>query len=106
MDSPEHAVIVHYALSGDRYGEEHERDAVYALEVRLAQAIDAADAGEFDGNEFGGGQAVLYAYGPNATHLFTAMEPHLRAFPARPAHAILRFGDVDDPAAVENRIDL
>jgi hypothetical protein len=106
VSSPEHAVIVSYALSGDGFGDENERTAVYALQHRLADAIEVADVGEFDGNEVGGGEAVLYAYGPNATRLFAAMEPHLRTFPARPAHAVLRFGEADDPAAVEQRIDL
>ena len=101
MTAPEHAVLVTYPAvdSGDR-------EAVYALQRRLTDAIAAAGAGEFDGNEFGGGEVVLYAYGPDAARLFAAMEPHLRGFPGRPAHAVLRFGDADDPAAVERRIDL
>jgi hypothetical protein len=37
--------------------------AVYDLQARLNQAIEAADVDEFDGNEFGDGQVVLYAYG-------------------------------------------
>jgi hypothetical protein len=106
MTSPEHAVLVTYALSGDRFGEDKEREAVYALTARLAEAVEAADAGDFDGNEFGGGEVVLYAYGPDANRLFAAMEPQLRAFPARPAHAVLRFGEADDPTAIEQRIDL
>jgi hypothetical protein len=106
VTSPEHAVLITYALSGDRFGEESEREAIRALKKRLAEAIEAADAGELDGNEFGGGKVVLYAYGLDANRLFTAMEPQLRAFPARPAHAVLRFGEADDPAAVEQRIDL
>ena len=64
MTSPEHAVLITYALSGDGFGNEDEREALYALEHRLAEAIEAADAGEFDGNEFGGGKVVHYAYGP------------------------------------------
>jgi hypothetical protein len=106
VDSPEHAVIVTYSLSGDAFGEPHERDAVRALKERLTTAIASAGAGDLDGDEFGGGEVVLYAYGPDAGRLFTAMEPALRAFPARPAHALLRFGDVDEPAPVERRIEL
>jgi hypothetical protein len=106
MTAPEHAVLVTYALSDDRYGQEEEREAIYALMERLTEAVEAADAGEFDGNEFGGGKVVLYAYGPDANRLFAAMEPQLRAFPARPAHAVLRFGEADNPAAVEQSIDL
>jgi hypothetical protein len=106
MDSPEDAVIVCYSLSGGGFGEEQDREAVRALKKRLAAVIESAGLGEVDGDEFGGGEAVLYTYGPDATTLFAAMEPYLRAFPARPAHAVLRFGEVDDPAAIERRVDL
>jgi hypothetical protein len=106
MDSPEHAVIVTYTLSGDSFGESQERDSVRALEKRLTTAIESAGVGELDGNEFGGGNAVLYAYGPDASRLFAVMEADLRAFSARPAHAVLRYGDATDPAATEQRIDL
>lgn len=105
MGSPEHAVIVRYALSGSDFGTEEERNAVRALKKHLTVAIESAVAGQFDGDEFGGGAVVLYAYGPDATRLFAVMEPYLRAHPARPASAVLRFGEADDPAAREQRID-
>lgn len=106
MAAPEHAVIVRYPLTGGDFGEEQERQAIYDLASRLTDAIDAAEAGEFDGHEFGSGEAVLYAYGPDATRLLAAMEPQLRAFPTKPVHATLRFGEPDDPTAVEQHIDL
>jgi hypothetical protein len=106
MTLPEHAVIVTYKLSGDGFGEAHERDAVHALTGRLAVVIESAGVGEFDGDEFGGGEVTLYAYGPDASRLFGTMEPYLRAFSARPAHAVLRFGEADNPAAIEQRVEL
>ncbi|MER7589462.1 hypothetical protein ABTW72_18200 [Micromonospora sp. NPDC127501] len=106
MSAPEHAVIVRYSLPGGGCGEEQDRQAIYDLASRLTEAIEAADAGDLDGHEFGGGEAVLYAYGPDATRLFAAMEPQLRAFPTKPAHATLRFGEPDDPTAIEQRIGL
>ncbi|GLY75800.1 hypothetical protein [Actinoallomurus iriomotensis] len=102
----EHAVIVHLKLGDDRYGSEDERAAVYALQRTLAAAIEDADAGEFDGNEFGGGEAVLYAYGPHAGDLFTAMEPALRDSTIRPAYAIVRYGTATDPGSREDLIRL
>ena len=102
----EHAVITHFTLSGDEFGEADEREAIFRLEDALIEAINGAGVGEFDGNEFGGGEAVLYAYGPNAEELFAVMEPHLRGFEARPAWCILRYGEAMDPDAVERRVDL
>lgn len=62
--------------------------------------------GELDGNEFRASEVALYAYGPDASRLFAVMEADLRAFSARPAHAVLRYGEASDPAAIEQRIDL
>ena len=74
---------------------------MYALERSLSTTIESAGVGEF-----GGGEVVLYAYGPDAGTLFSAMEADLRAFAARPAHEVLRYGEAGDPAAIEQRIDL
>ncbi len=106
MTALDHAVIVTYSLGGDAFGSEEVRRAVHALEHRLTAAIDAASAGELDGDEFGGGEVEIYAYGPDASKLFAAMEPELRAFPLRPAHAVLRFGLADDLSAAEERVAL
>lgn len=91
----EHAVIVYYKLSDNEYGTEDEREVVYDLEGRLERAIEAAGAGEFDGNEFGGGKAVLYMYGPDKDRLWDAVEAEARGCRLRPAYALLRAGGPD-----------
>lgn len=91
----EHAVILHYKLSDDTYGSVEERESVFELEERLGASIEAAEAGEFDGNEFGGGEAVLYMYGPDKDRLWRAIESAAREFPLRPAYALLRAGGPD-----------
>lgn len=77
----------------------------------LNEAIVVSPAGtvliaEVDGTEFGAGKAEIFTYGPDARRLFAVMEPELRAFPNRPALALLRFGEPDDPSAAEERIEL
>ena len=104
--APEHAVILRYALSNDEHGTNEEREAIFALEDRLANLIESQQLGAHDGNEFGGGQATIYCYGPDADRLFAGIESEVRAFPARPAHAYLRFGDASDGNAEERRIEL
>ncbi|MEU9001551.1 hypothetical protein [Streptomyces sp. NPDC048551] len=102
----EHAVIARYRLGGDGFGEPGQREAVRRAKSLLTEAIEQAGAGEFDGNEFGGGEVVLYAYGPDADALFAVMAPILRDLPFRPAHVTLRHGPADDPSAAERRVDL
>lgn len=102
----EHAVIVHLRLGDDEHGTVEERESVFRLEDRLEALIEAQGAGEFDGNEFGGGEAVLYCYGPDADRLWQTIEAEVRSFPTRPAFVTLRYGDASDPGAREQRIDL
>ena len=106
-DVSEHAVIVHLRLSNDDFGTREETDAIHALSERLEAAILAAQAGEFDGDEFGGGECVLYMYGTNADSLFAAIEAELRASSlSRGGWAIKRYGPAEDPSASEVRVDL
>jgi hypothetical protein len=104
---PEHAVITHIPLSDDEFGDMSERSALTDLEGTVAAAIDDAGAGEHDGHEFGGGEFVLYSYGPDADRLWHAIEPVLRSveIPAG-AYAIKRYGEADDPTSREERVRL
>jgi hypothetical protein len=79
---------------------------VLRLEDSLETLIEQHKVGELDGNEFGGGEAVLYCYGPDADRLFDVIEQELRLFTARPAYVTLRYGEATDTGATERRIDL
>jgi hypothetical protein len=50
---------------------------LFRLEEQLMEAIKKSGAGEFDGNDVGQGQAVLYMYGPDADALYEAVAPVL-----------------------------
>ncbi|WP_037767418.1 hypothetical protein [Streptomyces sp. 142MFCol3.1] len=105
-ESVEHAVIARYRLTGDGFGEPGDRAAVRAAQNLLTEAIERVGVGEFDGNEFGGGEVALFAYGPDADALFAVMEPVLRDLPFRPANVVLRYGSASDPSAAERRVEL
>lgn len=101
-ETPEEAVIAHYRLSDDQYGSRAEREAIFDAERTMSAAVDEAGVGEVDGNEFGGGEAVLYAYGADAEALFKIMESTIRGLPFRPAYVVLRKGSRE----TETRVDL
>ncbi len=69
----EHCVQVIFPFTGS------DLKPVFALENALRAAIAQSNVGEFDGNEVGGGEAVLYMYGPDADALYTAITTVLRA---------------------------
>ncbi|MCZ4513885.1 hypothetical protein O3Q52_38275 [Streptomyces sp. ActVer] len=96
----EHAVIAYFRLARDGFGEVDQRERIYDAERAMEALTEKAGVGEVDGNEFGGGEAVVYAYGPDADALFKVLEPALRSLPFRPAHVLLRRGDN------ETRVDL
>jgi hypothetical protein len=77
----EQAVIVHLRLCDDPFRSSEERKSVEALEGQLERAIAEAWAGEFDGDEFGEGECVLFMYGPEADRLFDTIEPLLKISP-------------------------
>ena len=86
-------VAVCFRLSDDKYGTESERDAVHTFSHELAAIIEQHGVGEFDGDEFGNGEGMLFMYGPNADRLFDVVEPALRAWePLKGGHVIKRYG--------------
>ncbi|MEY2231674.1 hypothetical protein [Streptomyces sp. BF23-19] len=101
----EHAVMARFRLGGDDFGESDQWSRVFDAERSLAAAVVAAGVGEVDGNEFGGGEVVIFAYGPDADALYRVMEPGLRALPFRPAHVVLRYGEPAEDVMSE-RIEL
>lgn len=103
--APEQAVIAHFRLSGEGFGEAAERRLVFEAERAMAAEVATAGVGEVDGDEFGGGQVAIFAYGPDAHALFAVMEPTLRELPFRPAHAVLREGSAGDAEARESRVE-
>src|SRR5262249_38718012 len=89
----EHAVIVDFDYASDSL------DELHALEDRLAEAIDGAEVGQFDGNEIASdlSDGTLYMYGPDAEALFKVVQPILtHASCLRRAPATLRFGPPED----------
>ncbi|GAA3010735.1 hypothetical protein [Actinokineospora diospyrosa] len=99
------AVFVTLKLAGGHFGSDDERKVIRALEHDISAAIDAAGTGEYDGDEFGGGEVVLYMYGPDADALFATVEPLLRREPRFPGHAIVRYGE-SGTATPRRQVDL
>ena len=95
MANSDHAVIVHFL-----YGST-DLSRVYALEDELVEALEMAEAGEFDGNEMAadGSDGYLYMYGPDADILFNAIKPVLESADfMKNAKAKLRFGPPNEGA--------
>lgn len=88
-DPSEQAVIVRFDYGSINLA------PLSALEDRLIAAIEAADVGEFDGNEIAvdGSHGFLYMYGPDANALFATVRPILESTEfMKAARVRLRYG--------------
>lgn len=95
---PIQAVLVH--LDG-RENAIEPRD-LWPIEDALMEVIEREGLGEFDGNEVGPEDAILFMYGPDAERLFAAIETTLRANPiCKGARAVIRRGE---PGAPEREV--
>jgi hypothetical protein len=84
-------------------------DALIALQDQLAQAIEPWGVGQVDGHEIAmdGSEGSLYAYGPDAKAMLAAALPVICRSPlAEGGRAYLRYGAVDDQAAIEETLPL
>jgi hypothetical protein len=89
----EHAVIVHFD-----YGSK-DLSRLFELEEKVESAIEAAKAGEYDGNEIAvdGSDGYLYMYGPDADRLAEVIMPALVATPwMKGATMTKRYGPPED----------
>ena len=63
------------------------------IEDRLTEVIQRGGLGEFDGNEVGPTEAILFMYGPDAERLFAGIEQTLRDYPlCKRARVVIRRG--------------
>jgi hypothetical protein len=99
-----HAVIITIKLSDDAFGTEDERDKVYELEDTLEAILSEQD--EVDGHDFGGGEASIYLYGPDADALYKVTQPVLRRTSFKAMTALLRYGSTDQEDAEEKTITI
>jgi hypothetical protein len=62
---------------------------------------------DVDGHEFGGGEALIFIYGPDADALFEVVRKNLGDFTIpEGAFAVKRYGAADNPDAREERVPL
>lgn len=101
--APEQAVLVY--LDGTGLPAEVYRDCdLVTIEDRLTEIIERDGLGEFDGNEVGPAETVLFMYGPDAERLFAGIEQALREYPlCKGARIVIRRGK---PGAEQREVRL
>jgi hypothetical protein len=89
VTEPEQAVIIQIPLS-DQFGQAEEIKSIHEIEDRIGQLLAREKVGELDGDEFGGGNCVIYLYGQDANKIFIVITPILTNWHALKGGAVVR----------------
>jgi hypothetical protein len=90
-DQPEHDLLVVLKLSNRAIGRAAEREQIELFADELATAVAEAGVGEFDGDELGGGECILFFCGPDLERLLGVLLPLLRRSPLCRGASIVRM---------------
>jgi len=104
QQAPDQQAMLVYLDATNLPQEIYDEYDVSTLEDTLEGIITEQHLGEFDGNEFGPGEVILFMYGPDAEKLFSATERALREYPlCKNARVVIRKGE---PGAVERVVKI
>jgi hypothetical protein len=96
----EQDLLVVLKLTNRQMGTNDERAQIEAFADELAAAVEQAAAGEFDGDEIGGGECTLFFCGPDVDKLLAVLRPLLKRSPlCRGAHIVRMVTDADGRVA-------
>jgi hypothetical protein len=102
----EQDLLVVLRLSNRLMGVHSERQAIEAFADELEQAITEAGVGEYDGDEIGGGECVLFFCGPDIDALLTVLQPLLKRSPLCRGGHLVRMVTAADGSCERQRIPL
>ncbi len=77
-EAGEPEILVVVPLSDHHMGTRAEQARIQRFADELAAAVTAAEAGDFEGDELGGGEYVLFFCGPDQQQLVGILRPLLR----------------------------
>lgn len=100
----EQAVLVRFFSYGTRFfeGDDHDLSPMHQFGDELAEIVESAGVGEYDGHELAldGSDGTYFFYGADARAIFAVIEMALATSPITyDAEVTLRFGAADEPTA-------
>lgn len=82
-------------------------ESYYELERQIAAALLKSGAGQHEGHALVDNEYMITLRGPNADDIFNAISQTIEPVPLpEGSYGIKRYGEDDDPAACDERIDL
>ena len=77
----EEDLLVVFPLAGGDHGSPDEQQQIDELGDELAELLDEHGLGEYDGDEYGGGECTMFFCGADSQALVAALRPVLRRHP-------------------------
>ena len=102
--SDERDLLVVLRLSNRQIGTAGERAEISLIADEITRAVEAEGVGEYDGEEYGGGECILFFCGPDEDALLGLLRPLLqRSGYARGAHFV-RLVESQDGNMIREKI--
>jgi len=102
----EQDLLVVLRLSNRRMGTRDEREAIEAFADELDLALTEAAVGEYDGDEIGGGECVLFFCGPDVDAMLAVLQPLLQRSPICRGGHLVRMVPAADGTLERQRLPL
>lgn len=102
----EQDLLVVLRLSNRMMGVASERQAIEAFADELEHAVTEAGVGEYDGDELGGGECILFFCGPDIDAMLTVLQPLLKRAPLCRGGHLVRMVTGPDGTPERQRIPL
>jgi hypothetical protein len=102
----EQDLLVVLALGNKAMGTSREREEIAAFADQLEAAVTEAGVGEYDGDEFGGGECILFFCGPDIDRLLAVLQPLLRRSPLCRGGHLVRMVPGSDGVLQRQRLPL
>lgn len=102
----EQDLLVVLRLSNRQMGTAAERIEIEAFADQLEAAVTEAGVGEYDGDELGGGECILFFCGPDIDKLQHTLQPLLKRSPLCRGGHLVRMQPGPDGALQRTRVPL
>lgn len=93
-------------LGNRQMGTQQERQQIEAFADELDAAVTAAGVGEYDGDELGGGECILFFCGPDVDRLVAVLLPLLKRSPLCRGGHLVRMVSGPDGAPERRRLPI
>jgi len=99
-------LLVVLKLSNRMMGVQSERQEIEAFAAQLEDAVTEAGVGEYDGDELGGGECILFFCGPDIERLIAVLHPMLKRSPMCRGGYFVRMVEGEGGEMVRQRIPI